>query len=191
MHVQLFRLVRIFVTPTGSSANGIPQARTLDGLSFPSPRDAATAKSLQLCLTLWDAKDGSPPGSPVPGILQAKMLEWVAISFSSAWKWKVKVKLLSCVRLFMIPWTAAYQALPSMGVSRKEYWGGIIMLAVGFSLNSFYQVEEITSYSYIVRYFYHISYHISYHTTYKCSGFVKWFFINWNDHVIIFNHSFY
>ena len=115
------------------------------------------AKSLQSCPTLCDPIDGSPPGSPVPGILQARTLEWVDISFSSAWKWKVKVKLLSHVWLFTIPWTAAYQALPSMGVSRKEYWGGIIMLAVGFSLNSFYQVEEITSYSYIVRYFYHIS----------------------------------
>ena len=60
---------------------------------------AAAAKSLQLCPTLCDPRDGSPPGSPVPGILQARTLEWVAISFSNAWKWKVKVKLLSRVRL--------------------------------------------------------------------------------------------
>ena len=86
---------------------------------------AAAAKSLQLCPTLWDSIDGSPPGSPVPGILQARTLEWVAISFSNAWKWKVKVKLLSCVWLFTTPWTAAYQAPPSMGLSRQEYWSGV------------------------------------------------------------------
>ena len=72
---------------------------------------AAAAKSLQLCPTLCDPIDGSPPGSPVPGILQAKTLEWVAISFSNAWKWKVKVKSLSRVRLFSTPWTAAHQAV--------------------------------------------------------------------------------
>ena len=60
---------------------------------------AAAAKSLQSCLTLCDPIDGSPPGSPIPGILQAKTLEWVAISFSNAWKWKVKGKSLSHVRL--------------------------------------------------------------------------------------------
>ena len=76
---------------------------------------AAAAKSLQSCPTLCDPRDGSPPGSPVPGILQARTLEWVAISFSSAWKWKVKVKLLSLIRLLATPWTAAYQAHPSMG----------------------------------------------------------------------------
>ena len=66
-----------------------------------------------------------PPGSPVPGILQARTLEWVAISFSNAWKWKVKVKSLSHVRLLATPWTAAYQAPPSMGFSRQEYWSGV------------------------------------------------------------------
>ena len=86
---------------------------------------AAVAKSLQLCLTLCDPIDGSPPGSPVPGILQARTLEWVAISFSNAWKSKVKVKSLSCVRLFVTPWTAAHQAPPSMGFSRQEYWSGV------------------------------------------------------------------
>ena len=83
---------------------------------------AAAAKSLQSCLTLCDPTDGSPPGSAIPGILQARTLEWVAISFSNAWKWKVKVKSLSCVWLFTTPWTAAYQAPPPMGFSRQEYW---------------------------------------------------------------------
>ena len=83
---------------------------------------AAAAKSLQSCLTLCDPTDSSPPGAPVPGILQARTLEWVAISFPNAWKWKVKVKLLSRVQLFVTPWTAAYQAPPSMGFSRQEYW---------------------------------------------------------------------
>ena len=86
---------------------------------------AAAAKSLQLCLTLCDPIDGSPPGSPVPGILQARTLEWVAISFSDAWKWKVKGKSLSRVRLFSNPWTAAYQAPLSMEFSRQEYWSGV------------------------------------------------------------------
>ena len=87
---------------------------------------AATAvKLLQSCLTLYDPIDGSPPGSPIPGIFQARTLEWVAISFSNAWKWKVKVKLLRHVWLFETPWTAAYQAPPSMGFSRQEYWSGV------------------------------------------------------------------
>ena len=86
---------------------------------------AAAAKSLQSCPTLYDPIDGSPPGSPVPGILQARILEWVAISFSNAWKWKVKVKSLSRVPLLATPWTAAYQAPPSMGFSRQEYWSGV------------------------------------------------------------------
>ena len=89
------------------------------------PAAAAAAKSLQSCPTLCDPIDRSPPGFPVPGILQARTLEWVAISFSNAWKWKVKVKSLSCVRLLAAPWTAAYQALPSMGFSRQEYWSGV------------------------------------------------------------------
>ena len=90
---------------------------------------AAAAKSLQSCPTPCDPIDGNSPGSPVPGILQARTLEWVAISFSNAWKWKVKVMVkslsLSCVRLFVTPWTAAYPALPSMGSSRQEYWSGL------------------------------------------------------------------
>ena len=77
------------------------------------------------CPTLCDPIDGSPPGSSVPGILQARTLEWVAISFSNAWKWKVKVKSLGRVRLFATPWTAAYQSPPSMGFSGQEYWSGV------------------------------------------------------------------
>ena len=83
---------------------------------------AAAAKSLQSCPTLCNPIDSLLPGSPVPGILQARTLEWVAISFSKAWKWKVKVKSLSCVRLLATSWTAAYQAPLSMGFSRQEYW---------------------------------------------------------------------
>ena len=83
------------------------------------------AKSLQSCPTLCDPIDSSPSGSPILGTLQAKTLEWVAISFSSAWKWKVKVKSLSRVRLLVTPWTSAYQAPLSMGFSRQEYWSGV------------------------------------------------------------------
>ena len=86
---------------------------------------AAAAKSLQSCPTLCDPRDGSPPGSPIPGILQARTLEWLAISFSNAWKWNVKEKLLSHVRLLVTPWAAAHQASPSMGFSRQEYWSGL------------------------------------------------------------------
>ena len=77
---------------------------------------------VRLCATPIDS---SPPGFPVPGILQARTLEWVAISFSNAWKWKVKVKSLSHARLLVTPWTAAYQGPPSMGFSRQEYWSGV------------------------------------------------------------------
>ena len=86
---------------------------------------AAAAKSLQSCPTLCDPIDSSPPGSPVPGVLQARTLEWVAISFSNAWKWKVKVKSLNCVWPSATPWTAVFQAPPSVGFSRQEYWSGL------------------------------------------------------------------
>ena len=86
---------------------------------------AAAANSHQSCPTLCNPIDGSPPGSPIPGILQARTLEWVAISFSSRWKWKVKVKSLSRVWLLATPWTAAYQAPPSMAFSRQEYWSRV------------------------------------------------------------------
>ena len=89
---------------------------------------AAAANSLQLCPTLCDPIDGSPPGSPFPGTLQARTLEWVAISFSNSWKWKVKVKSLSHAQPSVTPWTAAYQAPPSMGFSRQEYWSGVLFI---------------------------------------------------------------
>ena len=105
---------------------GLPHCRwILYRLSHNPVVPAAAAKSLQSRLTLCDTIHDSPPGSAVPGILQARMLEWVAISFSNAWKWKVKVKSLSCVRPSATPWTAADQAPPSMGFSRQEYWGGL------------------------------------------------------------------
>ena len=94
-------------------------------LIFSWVRASAAAKSLQSCLTLCDPIDGSPPGSPIPGILQARKLQWVAIYFSSAWKWKVKGKSLSRVRLLATPWTAAYQAPRPMGFSRWESWSGL------------------------------------------------------------------
>ena len=136
----------------GFSVHGIVQARILEWVTISfsrgssRPRDrtpvscigvrrfnlwatrealSATAKSLQSCPTLCDPIDGSPPGSPVPGILQARTLEWVCISFSSAWKWKVKVKSLSRVRLLATPWTAADQAPLPLGFSRQEYWSGV------------------------------------------------------------------
>ena len=130
-------------TPPGSSVHGIPQARILEWIAMPSfqgfslPKEgtllsyvsciaaAAAAKSLQSCPTLCDPIDGSSPGSPVPGIPQARTLEWVAISFSNAGKWKVKVKLLSRVRPSATPWTVTYQAPLSTGFSRQEYWSGV------------------------------------------------------------------
>ena len=89
---------------------------------------AAAAKSLQSCRTLCSPIDGSPPGSPVPGILQARTLEWVALSFSNACKWKVKVKSFSHVQLLATSWTVAYQAPPSVhGIfqARVLEWGAI------------------------------------------------------------------
>ena len=108
---------------------------------------AAPPKTLHSCLTLCNTRDGSPPASPVPGILQARTLEWVAISFSNAWKWKVKVKSLSHVRFFETPWTAAYQAPPSTGFSRQEYWSGVpspslILLAMGPTKNENWETDK-------------------------------------------------
>ena len=111
--VQLLSHVRLFVTPPGGA--GAP--RVLPAM--------AAAKSLQSWPTLCDPIDGSPTGSPISGILQAGTLEWVAISFSNAWKWKVKVKSLSRVWLLATPWIVAYQAPPSMGFARQEYWSGV------------------------------------------------------------------
>ena len=105
---------------------------------------AAAAKSLQSCPTLCNPIDGSPPGPAVPGILQARILEWVAISFPNAWKWKVKVKSLSCVRLLATPWTAAYQAPPSMGFSRQECWSGVPLPSLIKILNHLLKMDYKT-----------------------------------------------
>ena len=106
---------------------------------------AAAAKLLQSWLTLCDPTDGSPPGSPVPEILQARTLEWVAISFSNVWKWKVKVKSLSRVRPSATPWTATYQASLSMGFSRQEYWSGVPLPSPYMSLlGPFFQQHFLT-----------------------------------------------
>ena len=103
-------------------------------LSFIFCLAAAAAKSLQSCLTLCYPIDGSPPGSSIPGILQARTLEWVAISFSNEWKWKLKVKSLSRVWFLETPWTAAHQAPPSMGFARQEYWSGVLLPSPYFVL---------------------------------------------------------
>ena len=105
-------------------------------------------KLLQSCLTLCDPIDGSQPGSPVPGILQARMLEWVAISFSNAWKWKVKVKSLSRVQLFETPWTAAHQAPPSMGFPGRRTGVGCHCLLRFLSLHHIKNPQMICSYLY-------------------------------------------
>ena len=103
---------------------------------------AAAAKSLQSCPTLCDPIDGSPPGSPIPGIIKARTLEWVAISFSNTWKWKAKVKSLSHVQLFATPWTTTYQAPPSMGFSRQEYSPWQMQKLPGVSLRPRCQVKS-------------------------------------------------
>ena len=119
------------IFPTQRLNPGLPHCRQMlyylshQGSPYYETAATAAAKSLQLCPTLCDPIDGSPPGSPIAGILQARTLKWVAISFSNAWKWKVKVKSLSRVRLFETPWTAAHQAPPSMGLSRQEYWSEV------------------------------------------------------------------
>ena len=136
--VYILSLPPVFLSPSAQSVWAvkrinlyIPLPLLKNTVLFPGVKSqifaaaAAAAKLLPSCPTLCDPIDGSPPGSPVPGILQARTLEWVAISFSNAWKWKVKGKSLSCVRLLATPWTTAYQAPPSMGFSRQEYWSGV------------------------------------------------------------------
>ena len=114
----------------------------LNGFISKSPcyNNIAHAKLPQSCPTLCDPRDSSPPGSLIPWILQARTLECVAISFSNAWEWKVKVKSLSRVRLLATPWTAAYQAPPSMGFSRQEYWSGLPLPSpnIAHSISYFY-----------------------------------------------------
>ena len=108
---------------------------------------AMAAKSRQSCPTLYDPIDGSPPCSAIPGILQARTLEWVAISFSSEWKWKVKMKSFSWVWLIATPWTAAHQAPPSMGFSRQEYWSGLPLPSLKRNIQmlvTLFQGEELS-----------------------------------------------
>ena len=105
---------------------------------------AAAAKSLQPCPTLCDPIDGSPPGSSIPGTLQARILEWVAISFSNAWKWKVKVKSLSHVWLLTIPWTVAYQSPPLLGFSRQDYWSALPYPSPMTNLHRILKCRDIT-----------------------------------------------
>ena len=109
----------------------------------------AAAKSLQSCLTLCDPIDGSPPGTPVPGILQARTLEWVAISFSNAWKWKMKVKSLSHVQLLATPWTIARllhpRDFPGKSTGVGCHFLIHIMLLVFFKL---YHNDQLTFFSF-------------------------------------------
>ena len=99
---------------------------------------------VRLCAT---PIDGSPPGSPVPGILQARTMEWAAISFSNAWKWKVKVKSLSHVWLLVTPWMAAHQAPPPMGSSRQEYWSGVPLPFPKMSTREHYLGDGVVLYT--------------------------------------------
>ena len=127
---------------------------------------AAAAKSLQSCPTLCDPRDGRPLGYPIPGILQARTLEWVAISFSNAWKWKVKVKSLSRVWLLATPWTAAHQAALFMGFSRQEHWSGVplpspFIWLVGSKARIFFNWSIIEPqcykvYNIVIQYFYRL-----------------------------------
>ena len=145
-HVRLFATPWMDCSPPDFSVCGNLQARVLEWVAMSSSRAscaspalagrffttiatwevqkciAAAAKSLQLCPTLCDPIDSSPPGSPVPGILQARPLEWVAISFSSAQKWKVKVKSLSCVRLFVIKASAHQRKLLARWKDSLQNW---------------------------------------------------------------------
>ena len=129
MHAQLLSRVWLFVTQWTVAFQAPLSMKFFrqeywSRLSFSPPGDLPDPE-METESPLCDPIDGSPPGSPAPGILQARTLEWVAISFSNAWKWKVKVKSLSRVRLLAIPWTATYQAPPSMRPSRQEYWSGL------------------------------------------------------------------
>ena len=123
--------------------------------TMPSTLYAAAAKSLQSCPTLCNPIDGSPPGFPVPGTLQARTLEWVAISFSNAWKWKVKGKLISRVRLLATPWTAALEAPPSLGFSRQEYWSRLPFPSPRFVIYGLYYVEVCSLYAHFLESFDH------------------------------------
>ena len=109
-------------------------------------RKCSLFSSLQSCPTLCDPIDGSRPGSAIPAILQARTLEWVAISFSNAGKWKMKVKSLSHVRLVATPWTAAHQAPPSMGFSRQEVKSGWCVANSNFAFWKFLEMKKNATY---------------------------------------------
>ena len=156
--VQSLSRVRLFVTPWTAAhqaslsiinSQSLPKLMSIELvmpsnhlilccplLLLPSIHMVHAAKSLQSCPTLCDPIDDTPPGSAIPGILQARTLEWVATSFSNEWKWKVKVKSLSHVRLFATPWTTAHQTLLSMGFSRQEYWSGLPLPSPIWSIGS-------------------------------------------------------
>ena len=121
---------RFFTLRYQVSPGGVLQTTQAQLLKPLKPATTTTTKSPQSCPTLCDPIDSSPRGSPVPGILQARTLEWGATAFSNAGKWKVKVKSLSRVRPLATPWTAAYQAPPSMGFSRQEYCSGVPLLSL-------------------------------------------------------------
>ena len=128
----------LFATPwtvARQASRSITNSRS--SLKLMSIKWVMLAKTVRQCLTLCVPIDGRPSGSPVPGILQARTPEWVAVSFSSAWKWKVKVKSLGCVRLLATPWTAAYQVPPSMGFSRQECWSGVPLPSPWWCLDSY------------------------------------------------------
>ena len=154
---------RVPLSHQGSLNSGLLNA---NAYIFPT---AVAAKSLQSWPTLCDPTDISPPGSPAPGILQARTLEWVAISLYNAWKWKVKVKSLSRVRLLSTPWTAAYQAPPSMGFSRQEYWSGAPLpsLTTSWHLKAWTEREKTQKYSLLLL----ISTRTSLHETQRFLGF--------------------
>ena len=111
------------------------------------------AKSCQSCLTLCDPIDRSPPGFSIPGILQARILEWVSISFSKTWKWKVKVKSLSRVQLLATPWTAAYQAPPSWGSPGKSTGVGELLIVSNKNIFEDYYLQVIPEWSSSFPYF--------------------------------------
>ena len=141
-HIQAFQLLRSIISSIVLVSSTILRNENKRSSDWIGPAAAAAAKLLQSCPTLCNPIDGSPSGSPIPGILQARTLKWVAISFSNAWKWKVKVKLLSHVRLLATPWTSAYQAPPSMGFSRQKYWSGVPLPSLTWWCKPCYTYDE-------------------------------------------------
>ena len=146
----------VFDCQSSKGTNTLQTCYTRWGKVYAAAAAAAAAKSLQSCPTLCNPIDGSPPGSSDPGILQARILEWVAISFSGAWKWKARVKLFSHVRLFETPWTVAHQVLPSMGFSRQEYWSGLPLPSPIKYIHTQYSTFPNTIFFYIIKLWYDV-----------------------------------